>query len=103
MRDRGIGSGAPRAGPCFREADEGEAFENGAAGGERIDDEISNVHRNGLPCTGGDDGAIIAAAAMGGARAAAVEAAEVAVGMGIETANADGGVIVLGDVGLVVG
>src|SRR5258708_6395619 len=101
MRERGIGSGAPRAGPCFREADEAEALEGGAAGGWRIDDQVWNVHCSGMPCAGGDNGAIVSAAAVGGGRAAAVEAAEVAVGMGEETANADGGGVVGGEVGLV--
>src|SRR5687768_15145032 len=75
-----------------------QPFEDRAAGGERIDEEILRAALDRVAGTGGDEGAVEAAAAMGGDRPAAIQAAEPALRVRVQPADADRIIPSVGDV-----
>src|SRR5206468_10430178 len=103
-RRSGGGRWRPGARPGVREVEEAEAFEDGAAGGECVDQEVTGAKGQCVPGAGGDQGTVKAPAAVGRERAAAIKAREGAGGVGVEPADGGGAaIIVQGHIGEVFG
>jgi sterol desaturase/sphingolipid hydroxylase (fatty acid hydroxylase superfamily) len=88
----------PVAGPGIGEPLEAEALEDGSAGGEGVNLQEFGAAGEGVAGAGGDEGAVVAAAAKCGQGLAAVEAGKPAVGVRVEPAGAHGLGAVVGDV-----